>query len=73
MNFGWAVVYNMIALPIAAGTLYAVQTSSGAHVKLDPVWASLAMALSSLSVVLSSLSLRSGIPFMGFRAKKIVV
>lgn len=73
MNFGWALVYNMVALPIAAGCLYAIQTSSGAHVKLDPVWASLAMALSSLSVVLSSLSLRSCIPFLGFRAKKMVV
>ncbi|KAM3440768.1 hypothetical protein MY4824_001895 [Beauveria thailandica] len=72
MNFGWALVYNMVALPIAAGCLYAVKTSSGAHVKLDPVWASLAMALSSLSVVLSSLSLRSGIPFVGFRAKRVV-
>jgi heavy metal translocating P-type ATPase len=70
VNFGWAVVYNMIAVPVAAGTLYAVETSSGAHVKLDPVWASLAMALSSLSVVLSSLSLRSPIPGVGFRAKK---
>ncbi|ATY67010.1 P-K Mg Cd Cu Zn Na Ca Na H-transporter [Cordyceps militaris] len=71
MNFAWALVYNMVALPIAAGCLYAVQTSGGAHVKLDPVWASLAMALSSLSVVLSSLSLRSGIPFVGFRAKRV--
>ncbi|TQV97683.1 Cu-transporting P-type ATPase [Cordyceps javanica] len=72
MNFGWALVYNMVALPIAAGCLYAVRTSGGAHVKLDPVWASLAMALSSLSVVLSSLSLRSKIPLVGFRAKKVI-
>ncbi|OAA70509.1 ATPase, P-type, K/Mg/Cd/Cu/Zn/Na/Ca/Na/H-transporter [Cordyceps fumosorosea ARSEF 2679] len=71
MNFGWAIVYNMVALPIAAGCLYAVRTNSGAHIKLDPVWASLAMALSSLSVVLSSLSLRSGIPFVSFRAKRV--
>ncbi|KAK3180706.1 hypothetical protein K4F52_007923 [Lecanicillium sp. MT-2017a] len=70
VNFGWAVVYNMIAVPVAAGTLYAVKTGSGAHVKLDPVWASLAMALSSLSVVMSSLSLRTPIPGIGFRAKK---
>lgn len=73
MNFGWALVYNMVALPIAAGCLYAVRTGGGAHVKLDPVWASLAMALSSLSVVLSSLSLRSRIPLIGFRAKKVAV
>ncbi|KAK4073037.1 hypothetical protein Purlil1_13181 [Purpureocillium lilacinum] len=45
-NFGWALVYNLIALPIAAGVLYPV-ISNGQHVRLDPVWASLAMALSS--------------------------
>merc|ERR1712093_150161 len=54
LNFAWALVYNLIALPIAAGALYAI-TSGGTHVRLDPVWASLAMALSSVSVVSSSL------------------
>jgi P-type Cu+ transporter len=66
-NFGWAVVYNVVAIPFAAGCLYAVTTSSGEHIRLDPVWASLAMALSSISVVMSSLSLRSGLPLMGFK------
>jgi Cu+-exporting ATPase len=37
----WALVYNTAALPIAAGVLYSVR-----HIRLDPVWASLAMALS---------------------------
>jgi P-type Cu+ transporter len=37
----WALVYNIAALPIAAGVLYPVR-----HIRLDPVWASLAMALS---------------------------
>lgn len=69
-NFAWALVYNMIALPVAAGALYAI-TSGGKHVRLDPVWASLAMALSSVSVVSSSLLLRTKIPFVGFRAPKI--
>ncbi|KAJ5197712.1 uncharacterized protein N7498_006829 [Penicillium cinerascens] len=45
-NFAWALVYNLIALPVAAGVLYPVKTSGG-HIRLDPVWASLAMALSS--------------------------
>ncbi|TAQ87078.1 hypothetical protein B7494_g4599 [Chlorociboria aeruginascens] len=49
-NFFWALVYNLIALPIAAGALYPI-VSSGKHVRLDPVWASLAMAASSISVV----------------------
>lgn len=37
----WALVYNTAALPIAAGVLYPVR-----HIRLGPVWASLAMALS---------------------------
>lgn len=67
-NFLWALIYNLIALPIAAGVLYPVK-SRGAHVRLDPVWASLAMALSSASVVCSSLLLKSKLPMVGFRAK----
>ena len=66
-NFGWALVYNCIAMPVAAGVLYPLKTAGGTHVRLDPVWASLAMALSSVSVICSSLALRSGIPGVGFR------
>ncbi|KAH8647633.1 E1-E2 ATPase-domain-containing protein [Ilyonectria robusta] len=69
VNFAWAVVYN-IAIPIAAGCLYPI-ANNGQHVRLDPVWASLAMALSSISVVTSSLALRSPIPGLGFRVKQI--
>lgn len=64
-NFGWALIYNLIALPIAAGVLYPVK-SGGNHIRLDPVWASLAMALSSISVVTSSLALKTSIPYAGF-------
>jgi heavy metal translocating P-type ATPase len=67
LNFLWAALYNMIALPIAAGVLYPIQTSGGSHVRLDPAWAALAMALSSISVVASSLLLRTRIPSIGFR------
>jgi len=70
-NFGWAFAYNMIALPVAAGALYPL-VSRGKHVRLDPVWASLAMAASSISVVLSSLALKVDLPVLGFRAKKVV-
>ncbi|KDR84367.1 hypothetical protein GALMADRAFT_56340 [Galerina marginata CBS 339.88] len=52
-NFGWATVYNLITLPIAAGVIY-----PAGHARLNPVWSSLAMALSSTSVVCSSLLLR---------------
>lgn len=69
-NFAWALVYNCMALPVAAGVLYPVKSGSGIHIRLDPVWASLAMALSSISVVCSSLLLRSRLPGIGFRVKR---
>lgn len=68
-NFGWACVYNIIAMPVAAGVFFPIM-SKGHHVKLDPVWASLAMAMSSVSVITSSLFLRSRLPIVGFRATK---
>ena len=37
----WAVVYNLIAVPIAAGVIF-----PAGHRRLSPVWSSLAMALS---------------------------
>jgi Cu+-exporting ATPase len=52
-NLGWAVVYNLIGLPIAAGVLY-----PHFHILLSPVLASAAMALSSVSVLANSLRLR---------------
>lgn len=53
MNFFWAAIYNIVAIPVAAGALY-----PWTHHRLDPVWASLAMAMSSVSVMTSSLMLR---------------
>jgi len=53
VNLFWAFVYNVIGIPIAAGALYPLF-----HVLLSPVLASAAMAWSSLSVVLNSLTLR---------------
>ncbi|MGH9262991.1 MAG: HAD-IC family P-type ATPase, partial [Acidimicrobiales bacterium] len=52
-NLVWAFGYNVVGIPIAAGALYPVF-----GVLLSPVVASAAMAFSSLSVVLSSLTLR---------------
>jgi Cu2+-exporting ATPase len=53
-NLFWAFAYNTLAIPIAAGILY---PSFG--ISLNPTIAGLAMALSSVSVVMSSLSLRA--------------
>ncbi|KAK3897134.1 hypothetical protein C8A05DRAFT_48130 [Staphylotrichum tortipilum] len=69
-NFAWAVVYNCVALPVAAGAFYPL-VSRGQHIRLDPVWASLAMALSSISVVLSSLALRVRVRGIGYRERRI--
>ena len=65
-NFAWALVYNVVLLPIAAGVIY----PAPGHPRLNPVWASLAMAMSSLSVICSSLVMRTGIPVVGFRAAR---
>jgi Cu+-exporting ATPase len=65
-NFAWALVYNLVLLPIAAGVIYPAR----GHPRLNPVWASLAMALSSLSVICSSLVMRTKLPGVGFRATK---
>jgi Cu+-exporting ATPase len=53
-NMFWALVYNIIGIPIAAGVLYA---STGWL--LSPILAGAAMALSSVSVVTNSLLLKT--------------
>lgn len=55
INFAWAVIYNALLVPVAAGVLFKVKEDGW---RLGPVWASAAMAASSVSVVLSSLALR---------------
>jgi len=52
-NLFWAFVYNIVAIPVAAGVLY---PSYG--ILLSPILASAAMAFSSVSVVTNSLRLR---------------
>ncbi|CAN0199681.1 unnamed protein product, partial [Discosporangium mesarthrocarpum] len=53
INYAWALAYNTLGLPIAAGALF-----PALRVTLPPELAGAAMALSSVSVVLSSLALR---------------
>ncbi len=52
-NLFWALIYNVIGIPVAAGILY---YSFG--ILLSPVFAGAAMALSSVSVVTNSLLLK---------------
>jgi Cu+-exporting ATPase len=51
-NLGWAFGYNLVLVPIAAGMLYPIW-----GLLLSPILAGLAMALSSVSVVVNSLRL----------------
>jgi len=53
MNFFWAFFYNLLMIPIAAGILY-----PGYGLTLKPEFASIAMWMSSLSVVGNSLLLK---------------
>jgi Cu+-exporting ATPase len=52
-GLGWAFAYNVLLIPVAAGALFAA-----AGLLLDPVLASAAMAMSSVSVVTNALRLR---------------
>jgi Cu+-exporting ATPase len=53
INYVFAMLYNIICIPIAAGCLFPFM-----HIALPPMLAGMAMALSSVSVVLSSLWLK---------------
>jgi len=53
MNLFWAFGYNIILIPVAMGALYPLF-----HILLNPIFASAAMALSSISVVTNSLRLK---------------
>ncbi|MEX1127706.1 MAG: heavy metal translocating P-type ATPase, partial [Vicinamibacterales bacterium] len=53
-NLFLAFVYNAVGVPVAAGVLYPV-----IGILISPIWASAAMTLSSVSVILNALRLRT--------------
>ena len=63
-NLAWAFLYNLILIPIAAGAFYMISvtpnwfTGNQEHLVLTPMLASIAMSLSSVTVVLNALRLR---------------
>jgi len=67
LNFVWACIFNVVAIPIAAGMLY----PTNGHPRLPPIFAALAMALSSLCVVGSSYLLCVSMPVVGFKKRAI--
>jgi Cu+-exporting ATPase len=52
-NLGWAITYNLLGIPLAAGLLY-----PSFHILLSPWLAAASMALSSVCVLANSLRLR---------------
>lgn len=53
-NLFWAFIYNMVGIPVAAGALFPLW-----GIVLNPIFAGLAMAGSSVSVVLNALRLKA--------------
>ncbi len=53
-NLFWAFIYNIIGIPIAAGILYPIW-----GIILNPIFAGISMALSSVSVIGNSLRLKT--------------
>ncbi len=53
-NLFWALIYNSIGIPLAAGVLFLAF-----HLKLNPMFAAAAMSMSSVCVVTNALRLRT--------------
>lgn len=56
-NLFWAAIYNVVAIPVAAGVLY-----PGFGIMLRPEFGALAMSASSITVVSNALLLRRAVP-----------
>ncbi|MBE6824025.1 MAG: cadmium-translocating P-type ATPase [Ruminococcaceae bacterium] len=60
-NLFWAFIYNVIFIPIAAGALY-----PALHIRMEPMYGTIAMSLSSICVVTNALRLKL------FKPKKVI-
>ena len=65
-NLGWAVAYNLLGIPLAAGVFY-----PAFHVLLSPWLAAAAMALSSVCVLGNSLRLRRWRPALTYTSDRL--
>jgi Cu2+-exporting ATPase len=52
-NLGWASVYNILAIPVAAGIFY-----PNWGIMLRPEWSALLMSISSIIVALNAILLK---------------
>jgi P-type Cu2+ transporter len=59
-NLAWASVYNLAAIPIAAGVLF-----PSAGIELRPEWSALLMSASSLIVATNAVLLKRAEPELG--------
>lgn len=64
-NLFWAFIYNVIFIPIAAGLLYPTL-----HIRLEPMYGTIAMSLSSICVVSNALRLKLFKPKYTFKEIK---
>lgn len=67
-NLFFAFAYNVVGIPIAAGVLYPLL-----GIRLSPMIAAVAMALSSLSVVLNANRMRNFHPPSSSRGPKLPI
>ncbi|TDH67526.1 hypothetical protein CCR75_000043 [Bremia lactucae] len=68
VNFFFSIVYNIVGIPLAAGLFFPL-----IHRMMPPACAGLAMAFSSVSVVMSSLLLKKYKPPENLQAKTVKV